>query len=85
MVDGGLPEKDYVAPPDPVGNYWEAPDGRHFIFLEHSEDIAMGKDNGDFTVSWAMKITTNHGDWRNVFHKGSTDGERQPACWRYPG
>ncbi len=85
MVPGGYPEKPYEAPPLPTGNFMKISDGNQYIEIPHSDSIAMGRDNGDFTVSWTMKIITNNGDWRNVFHKGASDGERQPACWRYPG
>ena len=45
----------------------------------------MGKDNADFTVSFAVRYGTNSGNWNSMLHKGNGDGERTPAFWRYPG
>ena len=86
MVAGGYPEKPYEAPPLPTGNYMLTSGGNGYLYVEYpSPELELGTDNGEFTVSWTMQINNNDGDWRNIFHKGASDGERQPACWRYPG
>jgi hypothetical protein len=56
-----------------------------YLKVPDSEELRMGMDDADFTVSWAMSQANNFGDWRNILHKGNSDGERTPAIWKYPG
>jgi hypothetical protein len=55
-----------------------------FIEIPHSDALQLGWDNGDFTVSFALIQTQELGsEWRNLMHKGNSDGERTFAIWKY--
>ena len=83
MNDGGAPTTDYV-PPGPTDSFMTV-NGDNYLQIDHNENLLLGDNNGDFTVSLALIQTQDcNGPWRNVFHKGNNDGERTPAMWKYP-
>ncbi len=60
-------------------------DGASYLVIDHTDALDLGKDNGDFTVSFALLQTQEQGDWRNLIHKGNSNGERTPAIWKHYG
>jgi len=76
--EGGSPITDYV-PPDYTAPSYMTVDGSSYLKIAHTDALALGKDNADFTVSFALHQTQAQGDWRNLLHKGNTNGERTPA------
>jgi hypothetical protein len=81
--DGDPEESDYV--PDVQPRYMSIDGVNDFLHVEHTDALALGKDGAAFTVSFALKQTQEQGDWRNLIHKGSNDGERTPAIWKFYG
>ncbi len=53
------------------------------LVISHTDALALGKDNADFTISFALLQTQDQGDWRNLIYKGNSNGERTPAIWKH--
>ena len=70
MNDGGAPTTDYV-PTGPTDSFMTV-NGDNYLQIDHNENLLLGDNNGDFTVSLALIQTTDcNGEWKNVFHKGN--------------
>ena len=55
-----------------------------FLEIPHTEDLELGRDNADFTVSFGLHQTVAHGgEWKNLMHKGNSDGQRTFAIWKF--
>ena len=55
-----------------------------YIRIEHAHHLAIGDNNADFSVSFALIQTQELGDgWRNIIHKGNADTDRTPAIWKF--
>ena len=68
---------------DPTGN---SADSEGYLEIAHTDALALGKDNADFTVSFGLLQTQpGNEEWRVLFHKGNSDGERTPAIWKFYG
>ncbi len=77
MLSGGPPQKpDYYMSFDGVSDY---------LVIPHTQALALGKDNGNFTVSFALLQTQNQtyefGE-KILIHKGRDIMERTPAIWK---
>lgn len=48
-------------------------------------DAAAIGFTGEFTYMFWLRPLERQGPWANIFHKGVTDGTRNPAVWFYPG
>ena len=79
--DGGSPITECI----PVPSFMSIDGVNDYLVIDHTEALALGKDNADFTVSFAMLQTQEQGDWRNILHKGNANGERTPAIWKHYG
>ncbi len=80
FTEGGSPVTEYTPEPS-----YMTVNGANYLAIDHTADLALGENNGDFTVSLALIQTQDcNGEWKNVFHKGNNDGERTPAMWKYP-
>jgi hypothetical protein len=52
MNDGGAPTTDYV-PPGPTDSFMTV-NGDNYLQIDHNENLLLGDNNGDFTVSLAL-------------------------------
>lgn len=55
FVDGGYPEKPYEAPKEKVGKCMYTENSNQYLIIPDSEELRMGENDADFTISWAMK------------------------------
>ena len=55
FLDGGYPELEYEAPPEPTGNYMFTRDSSMYLVIPDSEELRLGDGDTEFTVSWAMR------------------------------
>ncbi len=83
MVEGSAPITEYVPP---VVDYYMTVDGDDYLVIQHTAELALGADNGDFTVSLALIQTQDcNGEFRTVFHKGNNNDQRTPTMFKDPG
>jgi hypothetical protein len=55
-----------------------------YLEIPHTDILALGIDDHDFTVSFGLKQSKKHGgEWKNLMHKGNADGQRTFAIWKY--
>ena len=82
---GGSPVTEYVPEPVFTGPGYMTVDGiNDYLVVDHTEALSLGQNNADFTVSFAMhQVVEADGAWKNLIHKGNSNGERTPAIWRY--
>jgi hypothetical protein len=52
--------------------------------LKHGGDMELRQSEA-WTYTFWLRPHGIHGGWSNVFHKGNSDGQRNPAVWLYPG
>ena len=84
MVEGSAPITEYVPPVVDDTDYYMTVDGDDYLVIQHTAELALGADNGDFTVSLALIQTIDSNGWRIVFHKGNNDEQKTPSMYRYP-
>lgn len=56
-------------------------DENNYLVVEHTETLALGKDNADFTITFAYLNTVPlklPSSWRTIFHKGNEYEDRTP-------
>ena len=52
--EGGAPEGHHVYKLPPPGAYMEVDGSADYLEIPHTEDLELGKDNADFTVSFGL-------------------------------
>ena len=52
FTEGGSPVTDYVAPV-PADSYLTV-DGVGYLVIDHTAELALGENDGDYTISFAL-------------------------------
>ncbi len=54
FTEGGSPLREYVAPPSTTPSYMTIDGVNDYLVIDHTDALALGKDNADYTVSFAL-------------------------------
>ncbi len=54
FTEGGPPLREYVAPPSTTPSYMTIDGVNDYLVIDHTDALALGGNNADFTVSFAL-------------------------------
>ncbi len=53
-TEGGSPQKEYVEVDDTTPSYMTIDGVNDYLVIDHTDALALGANNADFTVSFAL-------------------------------